>query len=61
MVEPWSRCSNSEETATRVPWKHQVPPSFAGFLSTAPQRLQSIPLVYRRIHHEQFGLFNDTE
>ena len=29
-----------------MPWKHQTPPSFAGFLSTALQRLQSILLVY---------------
>ncbi len=47
MVEPWSRCSNSAETGSRVPRKHHWPPSFPGVRSTALERVQSIFLVYR--------------
>jgi len=47
IVEPWSRCSNSAATGSRVPRKQHFPPSFAGFRSTALQRVQSILLVYR--------------
>jgi hypothetical protein len=42
MVEPWSRCSNSAATGSRVPRKHHVPPSFPGLRSTASQGVQSI-------------------
>lgn len=44
--EQRSRCSNREATVTRVPRKHQAPPSFSGWRSTAVHRVQSISLVY---------------
>ena len=45
-VDPWSRCSNSEATPTRVPRKHHAPPSFPAFLSTALYKFQSMLSVY---------------
>ena len=48
IVEPLSRCSNKVATRRRVPRKHHAPPSLPAFRSTALQRLQCIPLVYRR-------------
>ena len=47
IVEPLSRCSKRESTARRVPAKHQVPPSFLGFRSTAVHKAQFMIPVYR--------------
>src|SRR5580700_9625108 len=51
IVEPWSRCSNSVATGSRVPRKHHFPPSFAGFRSTALHDAQSMFLVCHYRQH----------